>query len=82
MRYKDYEISKYRGIYITVARWCNQPAYFKKKSIREFAQLSQSTCKSKCADVRYLEQIETDFPEIAKEYFDLKWENINRFLKQ
>lgn len=78
MRYKDYEISPYRGIYITVARWCNQPAYFKKKSIREFAQLSQATVKRKCADVRYLEQIEKDFPKIAKTYFDMKWNYSNR----
>lgn len=78
MRYKDYEISPYRGIYITVARWCNQPTYFKKKSIREFAQLSQATVKRKCADVRYLEQIEKDFPEIAKTYFDMKWNYSNK----
>lgn len=79
MRYKDYETSPYRGIYITVARWCNQPAYFKKKSIREFAQLSQKTVKSKCADVRYLEQVENDFPDIAERYFDMKFENLNKF---
>ena len=79
MRYKDYETSPYRGIYITVARWCNQPAYFKKKSIREFAQLSQKTVKSKCADVRYLEQVENDFPDIAEKYFDMKFENLNKF---
>lgn len=80
MRYKDYDISKYRGIYITVARWCNQPSFFKKKSIREFAELSQVRTKIKCADIRNLEQIETDFPEIAKEYFDLKWEQVNKFI--
>lgn len=82
MRYKDYEISPYRGIYTTISRWCNQPSFFKKKSIREFAETNQVRTKIKCADIRNLEQIETDFPEIAKEYFDLKWENVNRFLKQ
>ncbi len=32
MRYKDYELSPYRGIYITVASWCNQPSLFRKMS--------------------------------------------------
>ena len=30
MRYKDYELSTYRGIYITVASWCNQPSFSEK----------------------------------------------------
>lgn len=77
MRYKDYETSPYRGLYITVARWCNQPAFYKKKSIREFADLSQKTVKSKCADVRALEKVEEDFPDIAKEYFDMKFTDYN-----
>ena len=50
-----------------------------KKSIREFAQLSQKTVKTKCADVRYLEQVENDFPDIAEKYFDMKFENLNKF---
>lgn len=30
MRYEDYKESEYRGIYTQLARWCNQPAFFKK----------------------------------------------------
>lgn len=33
MRYKDYEKSPYRGMYITLARWCNQPSIFKKNVV-------------------------------------------------
>ena len=73
MRYKDYDISPYRGIYITAARWTNQPSLFKKKTIREFAELSQSYCKSKCADMRAIKQIEQDFPDIAEKYFDMRF---------
>lgn len=38
MRYKDYELSPYRGIYITVASWCNQPSLFRKMSFEEFSK--------------------------------------------
>lgn len=38
MRYKDYELSPYRGIYITVASWCNQPSFFRKMSFEEFSK--------------------------------------------
>ncbi len=38
MRYKDYELSPYRGIYITVASWCNQPNLFRKMSFEEFSK--------------------------------------------
>lgn len=61
--------SKYRGIYITVARWCNQPSLFKKKSFREFCDLEKSS-------KRYLQMFENEnerSKEISKEYFDMKW---------
>lgn len=29
MRYKDYKLSPYRGIYVNLSRWCNQPNFFK-----------------------------------------------------
>ena len=38
MRFKDYELSPYRGIYITVASWCNQPSFFRKMSFEEFSK--------------------------------------------
>lgn len=67
MRYKDYELSPYRGIYIAVAGWCNQPGLFKSMSFREFC-----IRKSKATE-RYLSVFENDYPEIAKKYFDMKW---------
>lgn len=69
MRYKDYELSPYRGIYITVARWCNQPGFFKKQSFREFCAIRGK----KYAEYRYLKQFEADCPSIAKEYFDRRF---------
>lgn len=69
MRYKDYAESPFRGIYVTLARWCNQPSFLKKLSFREFSKASGPNS----AAVRYLEEFERQHPEIAAEYFDMKW---------
>lgn len=71
MRYKDYERSPYRGIYITLARWCNQPGFFKKKSFREF-------CYTRADSTRYMEAFERYNPGIADQYFDMKWSDFNK----
>jgi hypothetical protein len=70
MRFKEYENSPYKGMYITFARWCNQPSFFKKKSLREFAEANG---KGYATD-RYISQFEKDHPEIANRYYDMKWE--------
>lgn len=36
MRFKEYENSPYRGIYIALASWCNQPNLFKKMTFGEY----------------------------------------------
>lgn len=38
MRYKDFEISPYRGMYINIASWCNQPSFFRKMTFEEFCK--------------------------------------------
>jgi hypothetical protein len=70
MRYKDYELSPYRGIYINLARWCNQPNFFKKMSFRQFCEANglDSSC------YKYLVEFETKYPEI-KVYFDMIFNN-------
>lgn len=71
MRYQRYEESPYRGMYITLARWCNQPAFFKKKSLREFV-----SCNGEgSASYRYLSDFERAFPE-ANYFMDLKFEEV------
>lgn len=75
MRYKDFEISPYRGVYVAVARWCNQVSFFKKRSFKEYVETDQKYYKNKCASTKALELIEKDFPDIAKKYFDIKFEN-------
>ena len=69
MRYPDYRLSPYKGIYITVARWCNQPSFIKKMSFREFCEANGK----KSSSMKYLKEFEEKHPDIAKQYFDLKW---------
>lgn len=73
MRFNRYIESPYQGIYVVLARWCNQPSFFKKLSLREFCIKDQTQYKKKCSAVRYMEQIEREIPELANKYFDMKW---------
>lgn len=73
MRYTEYENSKIRGMYINLARWCNQPSMFKKKSFREFCMMG----KENDSTMRYLKEFEKEYPEIAEKYFDIKYSDYN-----
>lgn len=68
MRFNRYEESPYRGMYVTLARWCNQPSFFKKKSLREFAIANgiESAC------YKYVDEFERICPEISR-YLDIKY---------
>lgn len=69
MRYYRYEESPYRGVYITVARWCNQPSFYKKKSLRDFAV--SNGINSAC--YKYIEDFEKKYPEVSQ-YLDMKYD--------
>ena len=73
MRFEKYEESPYRGMYINLARWCNQPNMFRKKSIREWTQLSDEHY----SPARYLRHFEEENPDIAKKFFDIKCSDYN-----
>lgn len=77
MRFNRYEESPYRGTYINLAAWCNQPNAFKKKSYRDFVSYQQSRHKNVCSETRYLQQIENEMPELANLFFDMKWDLIS-----
>lgn len=80
MRYEDYKNSEYKGMYITIARWCNQPSFFKKKSFRNFCESNQNPDSDfVCASIRYMKDFESKHPEIAKKYFDLWFEDVVRY---
>lgn len=68
MRFNRYLESPYQGIYKTISAWCNQPSFFKKKSLREFGAASGETS----ARNRYIVSFEEKFPEFG-EYMDMQW---------
>lgn len=68
MRFARYTESPYRGMYITIARWCNQPSFFKKKTFREFVEANGADS----AAARYAREFELKHPECA-EFFDMRF---------
>ena len=68
MRFERYVESPYRGMYITLARWCNQPAFFKKKSLREFVKANGAGSITE----QYFSGFEKAFPEAAS-FSDLRF---------
>lgn len=73
MRFNRYKESPYKGMYISLARWCNQPSFFKKMTFREFSMANQKGIVKEASSVRYLKQVEKDIPDLAKMYFDLRY---------
>jgi len=74
MRYSDWDKGDMRGMYINLARWCNQPSFFKKTSFREFVEKHPENS----ATQRYANIFENKYPEIAAEFFDLKFEEVDK----
>lgn len=76
---KPYLQSKYKDIYITLARWANQPRFIKKMSFREFCYVTQGQVKSadkQCTALRSMISFEREHKDIAQKYFDLKWDDL------
>lgn len=74
MRFEDYKISKYRGMYTQLARWCNQPSIFKKMSFREFVIRNLDYVQGdECASTRALKIFLEDYPDFPEELLDMKW---------
>ena len=70
MRHENYAASPYKGMFITLARWCNQPNFLKKKSFRQFCEANGLTSSA----YRHMAQFEHDHPDIAKKYFDIRFD--------
>lgn len=76
MRHEYYLNSPYKGLFIQIARWCNQPQFFKKKSFREFCQANQDYRKTDgyCSSMVAMMDFEEKFPEITEKYFDMRFD--------
>lgn len=84
MRYRNkndtpWKESKYRSLYVTIARWANQPSIVKKMSFRQFCEANQALHKTKgklCSSMKSMTQFEKEHPDIAKKYFDMRFEDM------
>ena len=85
MRFESYKNSRFKDLYIQIARWCNQPNFFKKKSFRQFCEANQAYVKTEnvlCTAFQSMIEFEKEFPEIAKKYFDLRYDELNEYRTQ
>lgn len=76
--YKPWKESPYSGMYIALARWGNQPSIYKKMSFRRFCEENQKLHKTEgtmCSSYKAMYEFEKKHPEIAKRYFDIKYED-------
>lgn len=81
MRYEQVANSPYYGTYVSLAGWCNQPKTFTKKSYREWCIAYDISVGGNSAIMKYLNQFEKDYPQIAKQYYDMKLEDEYQKLK-
>ena len=70
MRFNKYEESPYRGMYINLARWCNQPNFFKKKSFYEFCTMKEHI---NGATYRYMDKYQSLYNDEIIEFYNMKW---------
>lgn len=83
MRYQNknhspWKDSEYRGMYVALARWGNQPNIFKKMSFRQFCIANQALHKTTgtlCSSMKAMLKFEADHPEIANRYFDMRYDD-------
>lgn len=104
MRFEEYNNSRFKSMYTQLARWCNQPSFFKKMSFRQYCVRNEEyhqgiqdlVPKGKynkklkipkghpqkekfCSCYQTMLDFETEFPEIAKKYFNLRFEELNPY---
>ena len=73
MRFNRYEESQYRGMYINLARWCNQPCFLKKKSFYEFCTMDCHIGKAtEKYMIEFLEKNKNNKEEI-EHYYNMKF---------
>lgn len=66
MRHEDYKNHELSNIYVQIARWCNQPGFYRKMSFWEYAYKNQSfweqrTKKLDTPDMKTYKEFEQDY---------------------
>lgn len=80
MRYRSqdnepWRDSEWKSLYVAVARYCNQPQFYKKLTFREFCTKDNENNKFKeASSYRVMQKFEHEFPRLAKRYFDSRYD--------
>ncbi len=80
MRHENFKQSKHHKLYTAIAAWCNQPRAFKRMSFREYCEAKQRNKKNQdslCSVMDSMVKFEAEYPDIARKYFDMKWNDFN-----
>ncbi len=74
MRHADYHNHRLNNIYIQIARWCNQPQFYKKMSFEEFILRNQSYQEEHSSSTKICKSLSTYIA--FKETFSDRWDEI------
>lgn len=88
MRYQNkneapWKESNNKSLYVTIARWANQPSIVKKMSFRQFCEANQALHKTKgtlCSSMKAMVEFEERNPELAQKYFDMRFEEPEKII--
>lgn len=72
MRFNRFEESPYRGMYINLCLWCNQPSLFSNFTYRELCEKDNDRKGGNSATKRYNEAYIVDNEDVAEKYFDVR----------
>ena len=86
MRHEDYHKHRLSNIYVQIARWCNQPQFYKKMSFHDFILKNQDYIKTpgkKCMSLKTYETFMSTFKHHKEELEDLfnniRYEDLNEY---
>ncbi len=82
MRHEDYRNHLLCNIYVQIARWCNQPQFYKKMSFKEFIDRNQYWTKTDndCMSMKTYKQFMSHFDHYEEQlnyYFNMKYDDLN-----
>ena len=81
MRHKNYKNHSLNNIYVQIARWCNQPQFYKKMSLKEFIDRNQFWTKTdiKCTSLKTYEAFMEKYADHhikLNYYFNMRYETV------
>jgi len=81
MRHGNYKNHPLSNIYVQIARWCNQPQFYKKMSFKEFIERNQFWTKTnnKCMSLKTYETFLEKYANYRTKldyYFNMKYETM------